>query len=290
MGTVKKLQFSASSGSPSGSITERWIISMIYFKFDSDETVSTSKIIEIFCDKLYQDFNLGVSIDLMCDGIDIPLGSYSIDDELDQSYSAIIKYILLEYTKIPLRELDGKSLQDFGIQVRICKEKSKAEVNALLQRYLQDTGSFFVTEDVLWKNLKPDEKVQKISKYFEKIKSKDKELIIIDPYFLYDENDEYCNMVALLIDRSCANKVLIVTDKRNCKKKCLSKIESKVHVSISNKYSDDFHDRFWISDRKNGFCMGTSLNGIGKRISIINMLSSEDLAEIVKELRRQKIL
>ena len=53
---------------------------------------------------------------------------------------------------------------------------------------------------------------------------------------------------------------------------------------IKIKYSYDFHDRFWIADRKKGFYTGTSINGIGKRISLINLLSEEDVEIIIDEL------
>lgn len=60
--------------------------------------------------------------------------------------------------------------------------------------------------------------------------------------------------------------------------------------TIEVRYTDDFHDRFWISNRKKGFYTGTSFNGIGKRISLINLLSEDDVTEIIEELHNQNLV
>lgn len=56
------------------------------------------------------------------------------------------------------------------------------------------------------------------------------------------------------------------------------------------KCSMDFHDRFWIANRKKGFYTATSFNGIGKRISLINLLTDDDVEEIVKEICNQSLI
>ena len=61
-----------------------------------------------------------------------------------------------------------------------------------------------------------------------------------------------------------------------------SSLIQKINTSIkvSQKYTDDFHDRFWIIDDKKGLFIGTSLNGIGKRYSLIDYLQDSDVANI----------
>jgi hypothetical protein len=49
---------------------------------------------------------------------------------------------------------------------------------------------------------------------------------------------------------------------------------------ITQKYTDAFHDRFWIGDGGRGLFIGTSLNGIGKRYSLTDYLKDDDAADI----------
>ena len=52
-------------------------------------------------------------------------------------------------------------------------------------------------------------------------------------------------------------------------------------IEIRDVATDQFHDRFWIDpENGSGIVMGTSLNGIGKKIALIDHLSSSDVAEI----------
>ena len=46
-----------------------------------------------------------------------------------------------------------------------------------------------------------------------------------------------------------------------------------------------FHDRFWIANECCGFIAGTSLNGIGKKYSSINIMDKDDVINIVKLLQ-----
>ena len=46
----------------------------------------------------------------------------------------------------------------------------------------------------------------------------------------------------------------------------------------------DIHDRFWIYG-ENGFVLGTSLNGIAKKITRIDLLDSNEVKIINEELK-----
>jgi hypothetical protein len=54
----------------------------------------------------------------------------------------------------------------------------------------------------------------------------------------------------------------------------------KAGLNIATKYTDVFHDRFWIADGVRGLFIGTSLNGIGKRYALTDCLRDEDAADI----------
>jgi hypothetical protein len=62
--------------------------------------------------------------------------------------------------------------------------------------------------------------------------------------------------------------------------------QCQVHHVSTNRY----HDRFWIVDETKGLFVGTSLNGIGKKYSIVDYLDSHDVADIVSDLMAQKLL
>ena len=68
------------------------------------------------------------------------------------------------------------------------------------------------------------------------------------------------------------------------------KIENKLTQDIKIIWNDDFHDRFWIADRKKGFYTGTSINGLGKRITLINLLSKDEVKIIIDELNKKECL
>lgn len=67
------------------------------------------------------------------------------------------------------------------------------------------------------------------------------------------------------------------------------KIASKIGISLTSTYSKDCRGRFWILNCKNFFA-GTSLNGIGKKISLINLLPDSDVEEIVRLLRANNLI
>ena len=143
---------------------------------------------------------------------------------------------------------------------------------------------------MLWKNLSREQKIEKFSRFFLEISSEGKELIIVDPYLLKDWRDEYCDMVSSVINNAKAESVIIMTENRNCTIQSCDKIRERVNCRIEIRYTDDFHDRFWISGRKKGFYTGTSFNGIGNKISLINLLSENDVAEIVEELHQYSLI
>ena len=55
----------------------------------------------------------------------------------------------------------------------------------------------------------------------------------------------------------------------------------KAGLAVTVRYTNTFHDRFWIADQTKGVFCGTSLNGIGIRYSLADYLKEEDVQEIV---------
>lgn len=288
---------------------------MLYFQFNTDNFIALKKrqtednqsisefyiegsvftlgdIKEYFFQKLHRELGLdGIGMNpAFYEALDIPLSSFSVNDESVGNCDGVLKYVFSEYAKLPIEELKNKSLQDLGISIEFCKRIGNDENNACIKHYMQQNNLSYIIEDVLWKEMTDEQKVVKFSMYFEKISSEDKELIIIDPYFFKDDRDEYCNILTSVIKNSKAQSVIIVTEQKNYKQLSYDKIFGNFNVPVTVEYNRDFHDRFWIADRKKGFYTGTSFNGIGKRISLINLLSTNDVTEIIEELRQRSII
>ncbi|RQR27537.1 hypothetical protein [Burkholderia sp. Bp9142] len=114
-----------------------------------------------------------------------------------------------------------------------------------------------------------------------------KDLFIIDPYFYSDDPDcvaLFGKMMSALSEQ--LSSVTFFTNGSKASKRSPMHSVLKVvapKVSIKDVVTDEFHDRFWIDAANNvGIVMGTSLNGIGKKIALIDHLSKFDASEIVK--------
>jgi hypothetical protein len=149
---------------------------------------------------------------------------------------------------------------------------------------------------------KPDNRETKISilqKYLDKVIT-DKQLIIIDPYFFNSSNPamdlEYKDFFIDLIKKylPVIDTLLFVTSKTDdlLRESITSEIFNfNRKITIEFAKTNDFHDRYWISGLdKDGLLMGTSLNGIGSRYSLIDYLKSDDVKDIVKLLKEKKFI
>lgn len=120
------------------------------------------------------------------------------------------------------------------------------------------------------------------------------ELTIIDPYLFPTRPqlgvDEYsANLAALIapIVEPEAKLRFVVNTRAN------SEVESNVNtilgdlvagITIQIHHSEDFHDRFWVADRSRGVVVGTSLNGLGSKLFLMDSLNASDVATIVEIL------
>jgi hypothetical protein len=114
-----------------------------------------------------------------------------------------------------------------------------------------------------------------------------RDLFIIDPYFYSDSPDCVALFEKMMSALSGQLKsVTFFTNGRRASKSssmhsALKAVAPK--VSIKDVVTEEFHDRFWIdAENMTGIVMGTSLNGIGKKLALIDHLSQPDVCEIAK--------
>jgi hypothetical protein len=162
-----------------------------------------------------------------------------------------------------------------------------------VKQILLDKGSTtilsnqFLNEEVLPDN-KPRNFVLDTLKYKLNRCSPTHSLHVIDSYLYPSCPDS--NYVSDFIDvfedtlKRCSSVVIVTLKDRN--KKLEQEIQNEIKkvnpkVSIKSNYTNAFHDRFWIIDNLRGLFVGSSLNGIGKRYSIVDYLSEDDAKEII---------
>lgn len=150
-----------------------------------------------------------------------------------------------------------------------------------------------------------DNKVTNVMiKYLAKI-GLDNELIIVDPYF-YAPRPKNPNYISVLTDvlRGFLPTLteLIVISLPNTAKRTLIDATIKTNIetslktinpslNISSLTSDNYHDRFWISNnREKGILVGSSLNSLGNKYALIDRLNITDVREIITSLKTEGLI
>ena len=161
-------------------------------------------------------------------------------------------------------------------------------LNHISEHGLSSLYNFSISmEDITTPSMSVDEIKEVFFKFVEKLDGA-KNIIIIDPYFYASSNNSAISIFreALSLISGKLEAIHFVTNGRNNDRKSLihNVVRSiKNSISINDIVTDKFHDRFWINpeDRK-GVVVGTSLNGIGRKIALIDALNENDVEEICK--------
>ncbi|MDU7876335.1 MAG: hypothetical protein E7J29_06280 [Veillonella sp.] len=127
----------------------------------------------------------------------------------------------------------------------------------------------------------------------EQIKSEGADLVIIDPYILSGTDLNYTNTLINILKKAKAKKYTIITDQNNIYNTSKNNIQKDIQKEIPNIeiiFTKKIHDRFWICNRKTGFYVGTSLNGIGRKLTLINLLKESEITAIVSYLHDHSII
>lgn len=117
-------------------------------------------------------------------------------------------------------------------------------------------------------------------------------LLIIDPYFFPKIDDvdtvatKFIQLIAPIIKEIV--KITIVSNGKN-ESSISTYIEhlknANPKIQLENYVSQDFHDRFWLNPiAKKGIVVGTSINGIGNKVSLVDTLNSTDALHVIEEV------
>lgn len=144
-----------------------------------------------------------------------------------------------------------------------------------------------VMEDITSPSLHIDE-IEKVVAKFVACLDGARRVMIIDPYFYAGSNrmnvaDLFKNLLSKA--SSALEEIVFVTNgqKADAKVDIHAAVNALVpNCKIVDFVTSEFHDRFWVDpDATKGLVMGTSLNGLGRKVALVDRLHSADVAEIV---------
>lgn len=178
-------------------------------------------------------------------------------------------------------------IQEYAKSQSILIEKIKVDLDFSLITNYFDADYLYLTEDILIPNSNNTNSfINYMATYINDLFVYNKTLIITDPYFFprrYDE--EYVEKVITILSYTSAKKIIFFMP-NNFNRDLFDNIKSQLsNIDIEIREFNDCHDRFWICQENNtGFVMGTSLNGIGRKICRIDKLHSEECSLLLSEL------
>lgn len=143
-------------------------------------------------------------------------------------------------------------------------------------------------EDITSPSMKINEIEQVIAKFLVNLNGA-KKLVVIDPY-LYSKSSTidvpavFKNLLSGIA--GALEEIVFITNGRK------TDTQADIHTAVTalnatmrikDFATDEFHDRYWIDPDNNvGIVMGTSLNGLGNKIALVDKLKPDDVAEIAR--------
>ena len=138
---------------------------------------------------------------------------------------------------------------------------------------------------------KPGEKSEDVIGRFPEIGSDRKTVVVTDPYLFWQKDDDYKIILIKALNRLNA-ATIIYCSHQHPDRNLFTEIQGALcNCSLDYKKLERCHDRFWYCvETRRGFSTGTSLNGIGKKICSVDVLSDETNADFYQMLIDQGVI
>lgn len=146
----------------------------------------------------------------------------------------------------------------------------------------------YLTEDVLVPNNATDFEAYIIT-YVSNIYTSNNTLVITDPYLFPKNSDlDYEKEIKNILLNSHAKEIIAYVPINKLNTSLFNSVVTYLsanNIKLRHIDKDNFHDRFWIcKENRKGFVMGTSLNGIGRKISWVDLLYEYEVDVVLSEL------
>lgn len=184
----------------------------------------------------------------------------------------------------------GRTLSEMGINLSYDSVDTACRLEAA--RMLRDYGARTIlaseplTEAVLPDNTPRDDLLDTLRYQLNRCQAS-RSLLVVDPYLFPTAPDPkyQADLVSLLSPAAKAGLLIQVATKANGNASLQTSVVADLRAINSTvmptfKYTNVFHDRYWIADGERGLFVGTSLNGIGRRYAVADYLMEEDARSI----------
>lgn len=198
----------------------------------------------------------------------------------------------LEDLASKLEKIKGFKFYEYTPQTGEIEKDWLIEVGQTLALQTED-----VSEALGTTSHQPNDIKELIQKFLDKIITTN-QLLIVDRFIFPTKRDSnYPNFLCDLLDKyiGTLEKIIFITSpsyERPVQVSVETLLKSKKPtLNIEYKFSDEYHDRFWISDfDKRGVFLGTSLNGYGRKYALVDYINISDVRQIVSSLRDEGLL
>ncbi|MDN7602651.1 hypothetical protein [Burkholderia gladioli] len=171
----------------------------------------------------------------------------------------------------------------------VCRMDARS-IRDVIREWVTENGisslyNFYITSDAVMHPGITVSEIEKLILGFVKKLSGVKNLMIIDPYFYSSEAPVLTLFERMIGELSSGLESVTFFTKvrpkidRTAMHEVLTRLVPT--ITIKTVETEEFHDRFWIDpDAYKGIVMGTSLNGVTKKIALIDHLGRKDVMQI----------
>ena len=141
-------------------------------------------------------------------------------------------------------------------------------------------------ESILNKNMTTEQRIDMIKSEFGKLE-KNKTFYVTDPFIFTNYNEETSRYLQAIFETVAPQKIFIYHRDDSNKAQVLKMIKDICNLNnddIKCIQNNDIHDRFYIVEN-DGLLVGTSINGINRKLFTICKLLDEDVEEVKSQLQ-----